>query len=125
MASPSTGAVLVGVGVGFAVGVAATAVVARRAAAAAAERQKEAVLAARRKGVRVDDEEEGETTTTRAGASCGAADSDLMTEQLSRNTLFFGPKGQQKIEAAFVIVVGLGGVGSHAVRVWCCSLSLF
>jgi len=117
MASPSTGAVLVGVGVGFAVGVAATAVVARRAAAAAAERQKEAVLAARRKGV--DDEEEGETTTTRAGASCGAADSDLMTEQLSRNTLFFGPKGQQKIEAAFVIVCGFGGVGLHAVRVWC------
>ena len=37
-----------------------------------------------------------------------------LKEQLVRNRQFFGP-GQDKIESSFVIVVGLGGVGSHCV----------
>ena len=40
----------------------------------------------------------------------------LFTEQLSRNRQFFGNDGQDNIENAFVIVVGLGGVGSHAAH---------
>jgi len=46
----------------------------------------------------------------------GAADSELMREQFSRNTLFFGEEGQAGVRGAFVIVVGLGGVGSHAAH---------
>ena len=37
-----------------------------------------------------------------------------LKEQLVRNRQFFG-EGQDKIESAFVIVIGLGGVGSHCV----------
>lgn len=37
-----------------------------------------------------------------------------LTDQLVRNRQFFGP-GQDRVEKSFVIVVGLGGVGSHCV----------
>lgn len=40
----------------------------------------------------------------------------LLTEQLSRNTQFFGDDGQASIMSSFVIVVGLGGVGSHVAH---------
>lgn len=40
----------------------------------------------------------------------------LMKEQLSRNVQFFGENGQQRLQNAFIVVVGLGGVGSHAVH---------
>eukprot|EP00948_MAST-09A_sp_MAST-9A-sp1_P003897 g3897.t1 len=40
----------------------------------------------------------------------------LLDEQLSRGILFFGEKGQKRIEESYVIVVGLGGVGSHAAH---------
>jgi tRNA A37 threonylcarbamoyladenosine dehydratase len=40
----------------------------------------------------------------------------LLVEQLSRNTQFFGDKGQNLIQNSFVIVVGLGGVGSHVAH---------
>lgn len=39
---------------------------------------------------------------------------DLIREQLSRNYLFFGDDGMEKIRQSFVIVVGVGGVGSWA-----------
>ena len=39
-----------------------------------------------------------------------------MEEQLSRNTLFFGQRGQGQLKDAFVVVVGLGGVGSHCAH---------
>lgn len=39
---------------------------------------------------------------------------EVLSEQLARNIAFFGPDSQQNIADAFVIVVGLGGVGSHA-----------
>ena len=39
---------------------------------------------------------------------------DLILEQLARNRAFLGFHGLQQIRSAFVIVVGCGGVGSHA-----------
>ena len=33
---------------------------------------------------------------------------------LCRNIQFFGEEGQLKVHRSFVVVVGLGGVGSHA-----------
>ncbi|ORY83258.1 putative ThiF domain protein [Protomyces lactucae-debilis] len=40
---------------------------------------------------------------------------EIISEQLSRNNLFFGAEGLAKIRNSFVIVVGAGGVGSWAV----------
>ena len=39
---------------------------------------------------------------------------DLIDEQLARNRAFFGDEGLQKIRNSYIIVVGLGGVGSWA-----------
>ncbi|OAV93299.1 hypothetical protein PTTG_11767 [Puccinia triticina 1-1 BBBD Race 1] len=41
-------------------------------------------------------------------------DESLITEQLARNLAFLGPQGNQDVRNAFVIIVGLGGVGSAA-----------
>jgi tRNA threonylcarbamoyladenosine dehydratase len=40
---------------------------------------------------------------------------DLILEQLARNRVFLTDEGLSKVRRSFVIVVGLGGVGSHAV----------
>jgi tRNA A37 threonylcarbamoyladenosine dehydratase len=40
----------------------------------------------------------------------------LVLEQLSRNIAFLGEEGVRKVRNSFVIVVGLGGVGSHAAH---------
>jgi len=40
----------------------------------------------------------------------------IENELFSRNAAFFGVDGQSKIRGAFVIVVGLGGVGSHCAH---------
>jgi tRNA A37 threonylcarbamoyladenosine dehydratase len=37
-------------------------------------------------------------------------------EQLSRNRQFFGDAGQGRVEGAFVVVIGAGGVGSHCAH---------
>ena len=39
--------------------------------------------------------------------------SDLVQEQLTRTSSFLTPAGLSKLRAAFVVVIGLGGVGSH------------
>ncbi|KAI5434686.1 hypothetical protein KIW84_021491 [Lathyrus oleraceus] len=39
---------------------------------------------------------------------------EIVSEHLSRNIQFFGFESQQKVSASYVVVVGLGGVGSHA-----------
>ena len=39
---------------------------------------------------------------------------EIMAEQFTRNIQFYGESGQKTIASAFVIIVGLGGVGSHA-----------
>ncbi|KND03762.1 uncharacterized protein SPPG_01218 [Spizellomyces punctatus DAOM BR117] len=43
-------------------------------------------------------------------------DEGLIREQLARNYAFLGEEGVAKIRSSFVIVVGLGGVGSHAAH---------
>ena len=48
-------------------------------------------------------------------AQNGDFDDELILEQLARNRVFLGDEGLQKLRDAFVIVVGCGGVGSHAV----------
>ncbi|GMI48082.1 hypothetical protein TrCOL_g8919 [Triparma columacea] len=52
------------------------------------------------------------------GAATAAAplSPEFREEQLSRNTLFFGEEGMSKIRKSTVIVVGLGGVGSHCAH---------
>ncbi|KAJ3041875.1 hypothetical protein HDV00_008579 [Rhizophlyctis rosea] len=45
-----------------------------------------------------------------------ATDESLIREQLSRNYAFLGEEGVAKVRKSFVIVVGLGGVGSHAAH---------
>jgi len=41
---------------------------------------------------------------------------DFIREVLSRNYSFFGEEKMNKIRKSFVIVVGVGGVGSHAAH---------
>lgn len=41
-------------------------------------------------------------------------DESLIREQLVRNYAFFGDEGMAKIRASTVVIVGCGGVGSHA-----------
>ena len=38
---------------------------------------------------------------------------EVVKEQLTRNRQFFGARGQSQLAASLVVVVGLGGVGSH------------
>jgi tRNA A37 threonylcarbamoyladenosine dehydratase len=46
-------------------------------------------------------------------AQHGDYDDDLVTEQLTRTASFLGPERFSLLRASFVVVVGLGGVGSH------------
>ncbi|XP_019054975.1 PREDICTED: tRNA threonylcarbamoyladenosine dehydratase isoform X2 [Nelumbo nucifera] len=39
---------------------------------------------------------------------------EIVSEQLTRNIQFFGLESQRKVSESFVVVIGLGGVGSHA-----------
>jgi len=39
----------------------------------------------------------------------------IVEEQLVRNIQFFGEEGQAKISDAFIVVAGVGGIGSHVV----------
>jgi len=50
-----------------------------------------------------------------ARARRGDYDEELILEQLARNRVFLKDEGLQKLRDAFVVVVGLGGVGSHCV----------
>jgi tRNA threonylcarbamoyladenosine dehydratase len=47
-------------------------------------------------------------------AQQGDYDDDLILEQLARNRVFLTDEGLQKLRSSFVVVVGCGGVGSHA-----------
>ncbi|KAM3188851.1 hypothetical protein ACQJBY_067664 [Aegilops geniculata] len=68
-------------------------------------------------------ESNGGAGGTRAGSTGPGArlhdSSDLLSdevvaEQLTRNIQFFGVESQKKVTESFVVVIGLGGVGSHA-----------
>ncbi|GMI66117.1 hypothetical protein like AT5G37530 [Hibiscus trionum] len=39
---------------------------------------------------------------------------EIVSEQLTRNIQFFGLDSQEKVTTSYVVVIGLGGVGSHA-----------
>ncbi|XP_021891363.1 tRNA threonylcarbamoyladenosine dehydratase isoform X1 [Carica papaya] len=39
---------------------------------------------------------------------------EVVSEHLTRNIQFFGLESQQKVSGSYVVVIGLGGVGSHA-----------
>lgn len=50
-----------------------------------------------------------------ARARKGNYDEELILEQLARNRVFLKDEGLATLRGAFVVVVGLGGVGSHCV----------
>ncbi|KAJ5536670.1 hypothetical protein N7513_009856 [Penicillium frequentans] len=47
-------------------------------------------------------------------AQRGDYDDDLILEQLARNRVFLTDEGLAKLRSSFIVVVGCGGVGSHA-----------
>ncbi|KAK3495517.1 hypothetical protein B0T13DRAFT_401912 [Neurospora crassa] len=47
-------------------------------------------------------------------AQNGDFDDELILEQLARNRVFLGDEGLAKLRNSFVVIVGCGGVGSHA-----------
>lgn len=55
------------------------------------------------------------TAKIAARARKGDYDEDLILEQLARNRVFLKDQGLAKLRSSFVVVVGLGGVGSHCV----------
>ena len=46
----------------------------------------------------------------------GISEEEIHRQQFTRNVAFFGEDGQNRIEDAFVVVIGLGGVGSHTAN---------
>ncbi|KAK9420900.1 hypothetical protein SUNI508_00991 [Seiridium unicorne] len=60
------------------------------------------------------DEEDRRNEELARRAQAGDFDDELILEQLARNRVFLGTEGLEKLRDAFVIVVGCGGVGSHA-----------
>jgi tRNA A37 threonylcarbamoyladenosine dehydratase len=74
------------------------------------------------------DDDSAPSPPAAADARCGGADGDAdgdaaaaaersyVVEQLSRHAAFFGDAGEAAIERAAVVVVGVGGVGSHAAH---------
>lgn len=58
--------------------------------------------------------EDERSTALAARARKGDYDDDLILEQLARNRVFLTDPGLAKLRNAFVVVVGCGGVGSHA-----------
>uniref|UniRef100_A0A7S3QJN2 THIF-type NAD/FAD binding fold domain-containing protein n=1 Tax=Dunaliella tertiolecta TaxID=3047 RepID=A0A7S3QJN2_DUNTE len=74
-------------------------------------------LAARKGAVPVSGEQQAQKQQALAPGSVRRFQEDeVITEQLTRNIQFFGVEKQQHIADSFVIVVGLGGVGSHAAH---------
>ncbi|PSK51729.1 tRNA threonylcarbamoyladenosine dehydratase [Elsinoe australis] len=59
--------------------------------------------------------EDSRSSALAARARNGDYDEDLILEQLARNRAFLTDPGLANLREAFVIVVGCGGVGSHAI----------
>lgn len=57
--------------------------------------------------------DETRTAQIAARARQGDYDPDLIAEQLARTAVFLGERGLEKLRNSFVVVVGVGGVGSH------------
>ncbi|KAJ5518236.1 Molybdenum cofactor biosynthesis MoeB [Penicillium expansum] len=64
-------------------------------------------------GIKPSKEDERSAALARR-AQQGDYDDDLILEQLARNRVFLGDEGLAKLRSSFVVVVGCGGVGSHA-----------
>ncbi|KAK3940551.1 hypothetical protein QBC46DRAFT_384838 [Diplogelasinospora grovesii] len=60
------------------------------------------------------DKEDARNQVLAQRAQNGDFDDELILEQLARNRVFVGEEGLRKLRNAFVVVVGCGGVGSHA-----------
>lgn len=60
------------------------------------------------------DNEDIRTEALARRAQAGDFDDELVLEQLARNRVFLTPEGLDKLRSSFVVVVGCGGVGSHA-----------
>ncbi|RCV21100.1 hypothetical protein SEVIR_4G110400v4 [Setaria viridis] len=59
----------------------------------------------------------GNARSSRHLGATGSSDllsDEVVSEQLTRNTQFFGMDSQKKVTESYVVVIGLGGVGSHA-----------
>ena len=63
-------------------------------------------------------EDGGERTRVMSTATSTSYDltDEILREQFTRNVQFFGERGQGAVRDVFVVVVGLGGVGSHAAH---------
>jgi len=57
---------------------------------------------------------EGRKAARKRVAPAPVHDESLIAEQLARNLAFLGPQGNLDVRNAFVIIIGLGGVGSSA-----------
>ncbi|XP_010553886.1 PREDICTED: tRNA threonylcarbamoyladenosine dehydratase [Tarenaya hassleriana] len=60
---------------------------------------------------------ESETTGSASGFRVAGQDilaDEIVSEHLTRNIQFFGLESQRKVTGSYVVVIGLGGVGSHA-----------
>jgi len=59
----------------------------------------------------------GNAWSSRQLGAIGSSDllsDEVVSEQLTRNIQFFGMDSQKKVTESYVVVIGLGGVGSHA-----------
>ena len=63
----------------------------------------------------ISNKEDERAALIAARARKGEYDEELILEQLARNRVFLKDEGLAKLRGAFVVVVGLGGVGSHCV----------
>jgi tRNA A37 threonylcarbamoyladenosine dehydratase len=63
----------------------------------------------------ISNKEDERSAQIAARARKGDYDEELILEQLARNRVFLKDEGLAKLRGAFVVVVGLGGVGSHCV----------
>jgi len=63
----------------------------------------------------ITNKEDERAATIAARARKGDFDEELILEQLARNRVFLKDEGLAKLRDSFVVVVGLGGVGSHCV----------
>jgi len=77
----------------------------------------ESVLPSKVSTMAGEDSYEGSVTTLREP---NLRDSDeLRNEQFSRNRRFFGDEASAKVESSYVVIIGVGGVGSHAAHMLC------
>ncbi|KAK7985125.1 hypothetical protein PG996_005632 [Apiospora saccharicola] len=65
-------------------------------------------------GASASDKEDQRNEALARRAQAGDYDDELVLEQLARNRVFLTPEGLDKLRKSFVVVIGCGGVGSHA-----------